>query len=161
MFKGELIGIYISERKCEELKPVDSVRAVEGKGLEGDRYFLQQGTFSKPGIPALEVTLIEIEAIEALAAEKKLAISPGQARRNLITREVPLNHLVAKDFLIGEVVLHGIALCEPCAHLQKLTDEAILDGLRHRGGLRAQVLKGGILRTGDAIQVVNAVGAEE
>jgi MOSC domain-containing protein YiiM len=160
MFEGKLVGIYIGEQKCEELRSIDNVRAVEGKGLEGDRYFLQQGTFTKPDIPALEVTLIEIEAIEALAREKDLTLNPGQARRNLVTQDVPLNHLVGKDFQIGEVVLRGLALCEPCSHLQSLTAEAILDGLRHRGGLRAQVLKGGVLRTGDSIRAVASGGSE-
>ena len=47
------------------MQSVDEVRAVPGKGLEGDRYLLRQGTFYKPQ-PDRELTLIEAEAIEAL-----------------------------------------------------------------------------------------------
>src|SRR5438132_13681466 len=102
MFQGRLEGIYIGARKREELQPVDRVQALSGQGLEGDRYCRSEGTFSKPGHADREVTLIEGEALEALAREEGLTLRPGQARRNLVTRGVPLNHLVGQEFLIGE-----------------------------------------------------------
>jgi MOSC domain-containing protein YiiM len=152
MFEGRLLAIYIGSRKGEALEPAEEAQAVPGKGLAGDRYFLQQGTFSKPGSPDREVTLIEIEAIEALAQECQITLEAGQARRNLVTRGVPLNHLVGRQFRIGDVVLRGLRLCEPCGHLEALTAKGIQDGLRHRGGLRAQIIHGGLVRTGDAIR---------
>jgi MOSC domain-containing protein YiiM len=152
MFQGELHAIYIGSRKREKLQSVDEVSATGGAGLAGDRYCLQQGTFTKPGSPDREVTLIEIEAIEALARETEIKLEAGEARRNLVTRGVPLNHLVGKDFLVGEVVLRGIRLCEPCDHLESLTVKGVKSGLCHRGGLRAQIVKGGALRRGDAIR---------
>jgi MOSC domain-containing protein YiiM len=98
------------------------------------------------------VTLIEIEAIEALERDYGVKLSPGDARRNIVTRGVALNHLVGKEFRVGEVVLRGIRLCEPCQHLVQLTgQEKVLPGLVHRGGLRAQVVKGGVIRVGDAV----------
>ncbi|HLJ96119.1 MAG TPA: MOSC domain-containing protein [Gemmataceae bacterium] len=156
MFEGSLLAIYIGDRKREALQRVDTVQAVPGKGLAGDRYFLQQGTFTKPGSPDREVTLIEMEAIDALAKECQITLDPGQARRNLVTRGVPLNHLVGRPFRIGEVVLRGLRLCEPCDHLESLTVKGILDGLRHRGGLRAQIVEGGLVRAGDAIRPLQA-----
>ena len=152
MFQGELEAIYIGERKGEDLERVDEAQAVAGSGLAGDRYSRQQGTFSKPGSPDREVTLIEIEALDSLAQECKIGLQPGQARRNLVTRGVPLNHLVQKEFTVGNVLLRGLRLCEPCEHLEGLTTEGIKAGLCHRGGLRAQIIRGGVLRTGDAIQ---------
>jgi MOSC domain-containing protein YiiM len=98
------------------------------------------------------VTLIEIEAIEALERDYGVKLSPGDARRNIVTRGVALNHLVGKEFRVGEAVLRGIRLCEPCQHLVRLTgQEKVLPGLVHRGGLRAQVVKGGVIRVGDAV----------
>src|SRR5438552_12875475 len=97
-------------------------RAIPGVGLEGDRYALGQGTFFKPE-PSHELTLIEAEAIEALRRDYLVELSPGDARRNLVTRDVPLNHLVGKEFFIGEVKIRGIRLCEPCDHLQQLTGQ--------------------------------------
>jgi MOSC domain-containing protein YiiM len=147
MFQGRLVGIYLTEQKREDLRQVDQVRAVAGQGLQGDRYF------QKPAAgPDREVTLIESEALEALAKECEIGLSPGQARRNLVTQGVPLNHLVGRDFTIGEVLLHGHRLCEPCGHLEELTRKGVREGLCHRGGLRAQVVRGGILRKGDVIQ---------
>lgn len=151
MFQGELVGIYVGDRKREDLRGVAAVRAVAGQGLEGDRYFLQEGTFTQPGSPDREVTLIEAEALEALAREENIVLQPAEARRNLVTRAVPLNHLVGRTFTVGEVVLRGIRLCEPCSHLAALTVKGVVKGLCHRGGLRAQVLQGGVLHVGDRI----------
>jgi MOSC domain-containing protein YiiM len=153
MFEGRLVGIYIAERPREVLSGVEHREAVAGQGLEGDRYFRQEGTFSKPGSPDREVTLIEVEAIEALAKEYSISVEPSQTRRNLVTQGVPLNHLVGKEFTIGAVLLRGLRLCEPCGHLEKLTIQGIKDGLKHRGGLRAQIVQSGTLRQGDVIRL--------
>ena len=89
------------------------IKAVPGQGLEGDRYFNGTGHWSKhPGV-SREVTLIEIETIEALAREKNIAIAPGAARRNAVTRGVPLNHLVGREFQIGAVRLRGTRRANP------------------------------------------------
>jgi MOSC domain-containing protein YiiM len=151
-FEGRVFAIYIGACKAMALHAVDAVEAVPGKGIVGDRYFLQQGTFTKPGSPDREVTLIELEAIEALERECQIKLEPSQARRNLVTRGVPLNHLVGREFHVGDVLLRGLRLCEPCGHLEGLTVKGIKEGLCHRGGLRAQILRGGLVRTGDAIR---------
>jgi MOSC domain-containing protein YiiM len=132
------------------MRAVDRVQAIPGVGLEGDRYALRQGTFYKPK-PDFELTLIEAEAIEALKRDYDLHLAPGDARRNVVTRGVPLNHLVGQEFRIGEVKIRGIRLCEPCAHLEQLTGLPVIKGLRHRGGLRAQILSEGVVRVGDAV----------
>ena len=111
---------------------------------------MRQGTFFKD-LPDRELTLIEAEAIEALKLEYEIDLSPGDARRNLVTRGVPLNHLVGKEFKIGSVRIKGIRLCEPCTHLEALTKLKLTQGLRHRGGLRAQILSEGVIFVGDVI----------
>ena len=152
MFQGELVAIYLAGYKQAALRSVPEARAVAGLGLEGDRYFLQQGSYSQNRGPDREVTLIEIEAIEALARDYGITLEPGQARRNLVTRGVPLNHLVGREFAVGEVTLRGLRLCEPCEHLESLTAKSVKKALAHRGGLRAQVMKQGVLRAGDLIR---------
>ena len=148
MWKGHLHAIYIASQPGEKLEPIAEVRAVPGKGLEGDRYFGKDT--GKPG-NSREVTLIEMEALEALERDHQLQFDLGDSRRNLITRGVPLNHLVGKRFQVGEVILRGVRLCEPCSHLAELTQPEALPALIHRGGLRAKILAEGILRTGDPI----------
>jgi MOSC domain-containing protein YiiM len=136
--------------------PVQQVRAAPGKGLDGDRYFYSQGTFSDSPGPGRDVTLIEIEAIDALKRDLGIEIAPGDARRNLVTRGVPLNHQVGKASSVGEVILRGVRLCGPCMHLERLTREGVKAGLIHRGGLRAEILTVRSIRVGDAIETTDA-----
>ncbi len=138
------------------------VEALPGKGLAADRYCEQSGTYSHRGGHEREVTLIEIEAIEALKRDYGIELDPGSSRRNIVTRGVPLNHLVGREFRVGEVTLRGIRLCEPCEHLESLTQRGVIRGLIHRGGLRAQVLTAGPIRVGDAVaQVQSRVISDE
>ena len=133
------------------MQSVSEARAVPGLGLEGDRYFAHQGTFSKPE-PDRELTLIEVEAVEAMKTELDVDYGLGDSRRNIVTRGVPLNHLVGREFWIGEVRARGLKLCEPCGHLARLSHEKVLPGLVHRGGLRAQILTEGMIRVGQAVK---------
>ncbi|HLW84552.1 MAG TPA: MOSC domain-containing protein [Candidatus Sulfotelmatobacter sp.] len=132
------------------MQAVPQAVAIPGIGLAGDRYATKQGTFYKPE-PEYELTLIESEAVEALRRDYEISLAPGDARRNIVTRGVPLNHLVGREFSIGAVKVRGIRLCEPCDHLQRLTGASVIKGLLHRGGLRAQVLSQGTIRVGDAV----------
>ena len=148
---GEVVSIHIAPEKEDPMQSVESVHAVPAHGLEGDRYFFAKGTYSdRPG-PSREITLIELEAIEALARDNEITIEPGAARRNLVTRGAALNHLVGREFRVGDVRLRGIRLCEPCAHLEALTRRGVLGGLVHRDGLRAQILTEGRIQVGDPI----------
>ena len=149
---GKLISIFAG-KSHEPLRTVDRAIATAGKGLEGDRYADGTGTFFKPDCPDREITLIEIESFEALKRDYDVELAPGQARRNLLTRGISLNHLVGRAFSIGSVRLEGVRLCEPCKHLAGLTSERVRQGLVHRGGLRARIIVGGEIRAGDPIDV--------
>lgn len=151
MWTGTIESIHLASAAKAPTRAVDQAQAIPGVGLEGDRYALRQGTFFKPE-PDFELTLIEAEAIEALKREYDVELAPGEARRNLVTRGVPLNHLVGQEFQIGEVKIRGIRLCEPCSHLQALVGRSVVKGLRHRGGLRAQILSQGVIRVGDTVR---------
>jgi MOSC domain-containing protein YiiM len=153
MSSGSVVSIYIAAARGDPTTPVDEVRAVPAMGLYGDRHFGRASDAPDSPRPDREITLIEIETIEALERDYGVSLSPGEARRNIVTRGVALNHLVGREFTVGEVTLKGISLCEPCAHLAGLTHEKVLPGLVHRGGLRAQILSEGTIRTQDAIRV--------
>ena len=149
---ARLLSIFVG-KSHEALRTVDRAIATAGQGLEGDRYADGTGTFYKPNCPDREITLIEIEAFEALQRDYDMELSPASARRNLLTRGVSLNHLVGRTFKIGAVTLEGLRLCEPCKHLAGLTSERVRQALVHRGGLRARVVVGGEVRAGDPIEV--------
>jgi MOSC domain-containing protein YiiM len=150
MGNGTVESIHIASAAKAPMRAVDQIEAIPGVGLEGDRYALKQGTFFKPE-PDFELTLIEAEAIEAIRREYDVDLPAGNARRNVVTRGVALNHLVGREFALGGVKIRGIRLCEPCSHLQALTELPVIKALRHRGGLRAQILTSGVIRVGDAV----------
>ena len=122
---------------------VATVAAVAGKGLEGDRYFGHDHDS--------QVTLIESESIDAMAEDAGLTLEYGDARRNIVTRGIELNDLVDKEFTVGSVTLLGARLSEPCQHLADLTDQKVVKGLVHKGGLKAQILTDGDIRIGDVV----------
>ena len=150
---GKIIAIFIRPQAGQPAQALSEVHAVPGRGLAGDHYYLKIGSPERKTDASREVTLVEIEAIEAVRRDYKIPLDLGETRRNLITQDVPLNHLVGKKFRVGEVTLQGIRLCEPCSHLAELTQQAVLPALVHRGGLRAQVLTEGNLLVGDNIEV--------
>jgi MOSC domain-containing protein YiiM len=133
---------------------VPEMRAIAGSGIEGDRYCREEGTFSKK-TPSNQVTLIEAEALKAVAEDYGLAIAAEESRRNVVTCGMALNHLVGREFTIGGVRLRGLRLCEPCSHLEKLCGKQMIKALRHRGGLRAEILNDGIIKVGDIITETN------
>ena len=147
MFEGKVEAINITPAAEGPMQSVVEVRAIPGRGLEGDRYF--DRTNSEP---RRELTLVEAEAIEAFRAEFKIDFELDGTRRNVLTRGVPLNHLVGREFWIGDVKARGLQLCEPCATLQRLSHPKVLPGLLHRGGLRAQIITEGIIRVGETIR---------
>jgi MOSC domain-containing protein YiiM len=152
MFEGMLVSIHVAPSATAAMQAVPRVRAVAGRGLEGDRYFLAQGTFSMPRQPDDQVTLIEEEAVAAVFAETKVALREEDTRRNLVTRGVPLNHLVGREFVVGSVRFRGHGLCEPCKHLESLTRGGLRETLLHRGGLRAEILSDGVLEPGQTVR---------
>ena len=152
MRSAQVIAICTAPVLGAPLHSVPSVQAVPGRGLEGDRKF-NSGKIHEHGAKAAgtQLTLIESEALEALERETSIKLQPGESRRNIITRGVALNHLVGKEFNVGEVRVLGLRLCEPCDHLESLTQQGVLRGLIHRGGLRAEILTKGVIRVGDQI----------
>jgi MOSC domain len=141
---GAVAGVLMAEEAEDPLVRVDRANAVAGRGLEGDRYHAARGTFSGVG-RGYQLTLVEAEVLEAVDLPWE------QARRNIVTRGIALNSLVGHRFTIGGVECIGRRLAEPCAHLERLTRPGILRPLVHRGGLRADILRGGTIAVGDRV----------
>ena len=152
-FTGQLAAIFLAPERGAPMQPMALAEALAGSGLRDDRYGPEAAAASKSPAnqPKRQVTLIEQEAVEAACREYDLEFTPAVTRRNLVTRGVPLNHLVGQTFRVGSVLLRGVELCEPCGHLETLTLPGIRKALVHRGGLRAELLTSGTLRVGDAI----------
>ena len=142
--EGRVEGLVLAPDAEAPVTLVEHAVAHAGRGLEGDRYFDDRGTFSNRHSLGHDLTLIEAEACDGV-------IAPEQARRNVITRGIDLNGLVGRRFRVGEVECIGRRLCEPCALLERLTEPGILRALVHIGGLRADILSDGTIRVGDTV----------
>ena len=151
---GVVAALMIGPERKGPMVSVPEVRAIAGCGIEGDRYCREAGTFSRKS-PSNQVTLIEMEALDAVAREYGFAIAAEESRRNVLTCSVALNHLVGREFTVGGVRLRGLRLCEPCSHLEKLTGKQMIKALRHRGGLRAESLSSGVIKVGEKVMEAN------
>ena len=150
--RGRLVGIYTATEAGEPMDALAEVRAIAGVGLEGDRYATQTGMFSDREGAGRQVTLIAREAIAG--ANERVSISEADARRNLVTEGVDLDALIGKQFSVGDVVLVGVRDCPPCSYLEELTRPGVVRALHGAGGLRADVVRAGILHVGDSITAV-------
>jgi MOSC domain-containing protein YiiM len=148
---GTVLHIFTAPAEEAPAASRDEVRAVAGRGLEGDRYYRESGIFPENPEPDREVTLIEVEQLVGLAENSGIKLGVSEPRRNIVTSGVSLNGLVGAEFSVGEVRLRGIRLCEPCSHLEQLTGTPVLKVLVHKAGLRAQIVEGGTIRVGDTI----------
>jgi MOSC domain-containing protein YiiM len=151
-FHGEIVAIYVAPSGGATMQPNESVHAQAGKGLAGDRYHDETGTYSEREGPGRQVTLIEAEALEAIERDQGIHLDPGASRRNLMTRGVPLNHLVGREFTVGAVRMRGVKLCEPCGYLQRMLGiDHLVSALAHRSGLNAEILTDGVIHVGDPV----------
>ena len=151
-FTGVLLAIHIAPEASAPMVERDAARLVEGVGIEGDRYATARGTYSHKPNPDRQVTLIEMEALDALSRDHGIDLPPHETRRNLTTGGVPLNHLVGRDFRVGDVVLRGARLNVPCQYLEDLLGKKVFKPLIHRSGLNCIIVQGGTIRPGDMIR---------
>jgi MOSC domain-containing protein YiiM len=155
---GRVEVVAVAPRAEASMRQVTSALALPGRGLDGDRYAEHAGTFTPRHGPGTghDLTLIEAEVLDDLDLGGEGRLGYLEARRNLVTRGVDLNSLVGRRFVVGDVECVGRRLCEPCAHLERLTYDGVLRALIHRGGLRADILTGGTISQGDAVEAVDA-----
>jgi MOSC domain len=168
-WRGRLLHIHVAPAKSMKMQELEHANLVAGRGIEGDRYFLGTGTYSvkqrtfwRQRQPAKsdvrDVTLFEIEVLEALARNDPpiqagpIRIEPGEHRRNLTVRGVPLGHLVGKRFRVGDVVLKGGRLNFPCKYLEKLLERPVYLPIYNRSGLNCRIEQGGTIHRGDVIE---------
>ncbi|WP_425499677.1 MOSC domain-containing protein [Halorarum halobium] len=156
---GTVERIFTAPEAEVEMTERSEVEAVARSGLRGDRYFreIETGTFvtwepDEERHDGYDLTLIEREAVDAIKRDADIELAPGEHRRNIVTRETALNHLVGKRFRVGDAICRGDRLCEPCGYLQDLIGKDVLDALAHRGGLRADILESGVIHPSDKIE---------
>lgn len=153
-----IVSIYTSEETAALVRSHESIEAIAGVGLAGDRYATGKGYYSGDPVWDAHLTLIAEEPFTALAAEHNVEIDPQILRRNLVTRGIDLDALIDRDFQIGEqAVFRGWKAWPPCSHIVGLTGRReIFQYLAKQSGIGVDVVTGGIIRVGDPIRILPA-----
>lgn len=152
---ASIVGIYTAPKGGAPMEQQGSVVLVPGVGIVGDRYALGTGQWSDPRWHDKELTMFAAEVAEAIGIEAY------QARRNLVTRGIELDGLVGVRMRIGGALIEGVRACDPCSYIQQLNNIPKLTKnlAGFNGGLRCRVVEGGMVRLGDAIEIVGLVEA--
>jgi MOSC domain-containing protein YiiM len=160
IWQGELLRIHVAPKAAEPMNELPEAALIKGVGIEGDRYATGLGKYSKSPNVDRQVTLIEVEVLEAITRDRKIAIAPSEHRRNLTTRGVPLGHLVGQYFRVGECVLYGGRLNVPCLYLESLLSKSVFKPLINRSGLNCRIIQGGIIRKSERIEWCDPVSLD-
>lgn len=151
MAAGTVTHLHLCPRAFLPMRSFEALTFIAGEGIDGDRYRNGTGFYSDRPEEGRQVTLFEIETLEALRRDYGITLAPEEHRRNVTTRGVPLNHLVGRRFRVGEVLLEATRLSTPCRHIEQITGQEVFTPLLHRSGLHARILAGGVVRLGDAV----------
>jgi MOSC domain-containing protein YiiM len=153
--QGIVESIFIAEVGGGAMCRIAEVEAIAGLGLKGDRYAAGKGYWTQS--EGCQVTLIEAEHLDLIRASGRLQVSNGEHRRNIVTRGLSLGELNGKRLRVGEALLIYDRPRPPCYYLATLTERTLPKMLWKRGGICARVAEGGLIRTGDAITVLEGV----
>ena len=144
---SKVVEIAVSENPRGQMKSVNNVEAIAGKGLVNHYHFKNDNEKRR------QITLIEIENINYFNKISGTTIPPIEFRRNIITEGIKLNNLIGNEFLIGKVKVKAHDLCRPCKYLQEsLNQNDLIKKLLHKAGLRCEILTNGKIFVGDEIK---------
>lgn len=154
MTKGRVLALFTTAAMSQPMTEHDSVEAIAGEGLAGDRYQLKTGTYSKKPEPGRQVTLVAEESLAALHADHGIAVTPQQSRRNVLTRGIDLAALVGREIAVGAVRLKVHRLNQPCLYFEKLVDKpGVYQAWWDKSGINCEIVEGGTIRLGDPVRV--------
>lgn len=141
-------GHHGLEADAHPVIEVDAVECVAGRGLRGDRFFDYKPDYRG------QITFFSGEVYDDLCATLLPSLfptddpapAPSVFRRNVITRGIDLNTLIDVEFAVGDVHFLGCTECSPCHWMNRAFAHGAEAALKGRGGLRAKILRSGLLR---------------
>ena len=149
---GIVVALFTVDRRAAPMKKVEQLYALAGRGIEGDRYFLGTGTYSKSPEPGRQVTLIKSEVLESLKNKLEINVKPEESRRNILTQGIEINDLIGTEFYVGTVRLRAHRITQPCLYLEKLLDQpGLYKELWDNGGISCEILSDGVIKERDII----------
>jgi MOSC domain-containing protein YiiM len=151
---GFVEGIFFAPEGGAPMKGVEVTTALEGCGLEGDRYCAGTGHWSRFG-RVCEVTFIAAEDLDEIEQETGVSVKNGEHRRNVVTRGISLRTLGrGQRFRVGKVAFEYRGPRSVCRYIERLTEPGMTQALKGRGGICARVIETGTVRVSDEIKVV-------
>ena len=143
---GFVEGIFLAPEAGAEMKSVQAATALQGCGLEGDRYCAGTGHWSRFG-RVCEVTFIAAEDLDDIERETGVGVKNGEHRRNVVTRGISLKALRRGErFRVGEVVFDYRGPRSVCRYIERLTEPGMTQALKGRGSVCARVIENGTVR---------------
>jgi len=143
---ARVIHLFRAPKRREPLEELQEARAVEDVGLEGCAHARPQGK--------RQVLLMDRETLDVFE------LAPGIARENVTTEGIDVNGLaVGQRLQIGEVELQVSAVCDPCEQIEALR-QGLQAAMQGRRGMLCKVVRGGLLRRGDEIVVMEQMAAQ-
>ena len=155
-------AIYLAPSAGLQMQDVNQIKVIAGLGIEGDRYALGTGAYSKVVPPKIRhISLISLAGIQTanewLQAGDEPTFTEAETRRNILLDNISateLNNLVGKTFWLGEIQMLCTELCAPCERpAQLLNKPSFMDAFEGRGGIRAEILNSGMLQIGDKLMI--------
>ncbi len=150
-WQGKITSLHLTQRASQPMQSVEQLKLIAGVGIEGDRYSNEQGYYSDRPEPGRQITLFEIETLEALKRDHDVVLDANEHRRNITVTNTPLNHLVGLRFKVGDCLLEATRLSTPCKHIEDVTGKTISRWLINRSGLNCIIVEGGDIRVGDEV----------
>ena len=136
------VGHHGRDPDTHPMVEVPEIECRAGHGIRGDRYFDFKDDYKG------QITFFSLEVFGELCRAMRLHdCSPALARRNVITRDVDLNKLIGMEFDIQGVRFFGTEECRPCYWMDRAFAAGTQEFLKGRGGLRARILTGGVMRS--------------
>lgn len=143
---AEILHVFTAVEKGKPVREVEESVVLENKGLE-------HCVHGRPD-SRRQVLLMDIETLG------EFGVAPGRVKENLTTRGIVLRELAAGQRLrAGSALLEVTTECEPC-HQMDMIRMGLKEELRGRRGMLCRVLRTGVVRRGDALEVVSAENAE-
>ncbi len=153
-WQGIVKFLHRTPRAFLPMQSFPELELVAGHGVLGDRYMIgnEAGFYSHKPEVGRQVTLFEMETLEALARDSQITLLPEEHRRNITVQGVPLNHLVGRRFWVGQILLEATRLSTPCRHIEEILGKSVFDPLINRSGLNCKIISGGVIRVGDLLR---------
>lgn len=141
---GKVCAVCISEKKGTQKHPVEEATLLENWGIEGDAH---GGTWHR------QVSLLSAERIEQFR-ERGAEVEEGAFGENIVTQGIDWRNLpVGTCFQIGNALLELTQIGKEC-HNHCAIYQVMGECIMPREGVFAKVLRGGKIRTGEAIEIL-------